>query len=123
MNSWGHREWGGGDESEQVTSLSSPLVLLVLLASASSTHFLEHLILGSNIKGGGLSPILCLSSFAFGKKDSVQLNTPSNFPVQYFLLFSCLSNFYTLRPFQIILLTSSWGAGRREIKWFVGGRV
>ena len=74
-------------------------------------------------EGGGASPIPCLSSFAIGKKDTVKLNIPSNFPFQYFLLSSCLSCFYTLRPLHIPLLTSSCGADRRDIKRCVGGRV
>ena len=73
------------------------------------------------------------------------------FPLQSFLLFSCLSCFklpsllsrefpstffcsnyffflllvccFYIRPFQIVLLTSSCGAGRREIRRFVGRRV
>ena len=51
------------------------------------------------------------------------VGTSFNFLVRYFLLCSCLSHFYTLRSFQIVLLTSSCGAGKREIRRFVGGRV
>ena len=66
---------------------------LLFYLCASSTHFLEHFILIEYKEQVGTSPIPCLSSFAVGKKDSVKLNTPSNFLVQYFLLFSCLSCF------------------------------
>ena len=46
------------------------------------------------------------------------------FPVQFSFVFLLLvSCFYTLRPLQIVRLTSSCGAGRREIRRFVGGRV
>ena len=81
MKSWGQ---GGGGLSDQVTTLSSHIALLVhvLLASAS-THFLDPLtLLQVEYKGGGTSPIPNLA-----------------------------------------LLTSSCGAGRREIRRFVGGRV
>ena len=48
----------------------------------------------------------------------------SIFPVQFSIFFLLLvSCFYILRPLQIVLLTSSCGAGRREIRRFVGGRV
>ena len=42
---------------------------------------------------------------------------PAQFSFFFLLLVSC---FYTLRPLQIILLTSSWGAGRREIRMYKG---
>ena len=53
------------------------------------------------------------------------------FPFQFFLFNFLFSScflffvycFYILRPLQIVLLTSSCGAGRREIRGFVGGRV
>ncbi len=46
------------------------------------------------------------------------------FPVLQFLLFSCLACFCTLRPFQIVLITSElWKRQRREIRRFVGRRV
>ena len=94
-----------------------------------------------------------LSSFTIREKlDSVKLKSPSNFPFQSFLLLSCLSCFkppslqardfpttffcsisffflllvscfYTLWPFQIVLLTPSCGAGRREISRFAGIRI
>ena len=41
----------------------------------------------------------------------------------YFFFLLLVSCFYTLRPFQIVLLTLSCGAGRREIMRFVGRRV
>ena len=112
---------GEGAESEQITTLSSPLAIFahILLVSASSTHFLEHFIWG---RGGDLSSCVCLHLLLV-EKDSVMLNTPSNFPVQNFLLSSCLSCLYTLWPFQIVLLTSICKSGMREIRGFVGGRV
>ena len=71
-----------------------------------------------------------LSLFAIGenKLDSVKLKSPSNFSCSKFsssflFIFLLVSCFYTLRPFQIVLLTSSCGAGRREIRRFVGRRV
>ena len=87
---------------------------------------------------------LALSAFLHAFHDSFlglgggsALSTPSlvgggtsskRFPFHLFLLifffllasFSC---FYTLRPFQVVLLTLSCGAGKREIRRFVGGRV
>ena len=90
--------------------------------------------------------------YRWKKIDSVKINPLLIFPVYSFLLLSCLSCFkhpsllsrdfpstffcsiyffflllvscfYTLRPFQIVLLTLSCGAGRREIRRFEGRRV
>ena len=76
-------------------------------------------------KGGGNSSSLSsiLSSFVIQKIDKVKLiirDFPSNFScsIFFFLLVSC---FYFLRPLQIVLVTSSCGACRREIRRFGGG--
>ena len=49
---------------------------------------------------------------------------PSNFTcsICFFLLTSCFL-FLHFKSLQIVLLTSSWRAGRREILRFVGGRI
>ena len=96
----------GGGHSEQVTTLSSPLELLahVLLESASSTHFLEHSISGRIHRGGGDVSHPMFVFICYQQKESVKLNIPSNFPVQ-FSSFSLLSWFCTLRSLQIVLLT------------------
>ena len=116
-------------------------------ASAStflSTHFQKNFLDGGRGMMGAFSPFsredieggwdVChsvnLSLFAIGenKLDSVKLKSPSNFSCSKFsssflFIFLLVSCFYTLRPFQIVLLTSSCGAGRREIRRFVGRRV
>ena len=51
-------------------------------------------------------------------------NSLQNFPVQFSFFFLLLvSFFYALRPLQIVLVTSSCGAGRRDIRMFGGERV
>ena len=52
----------------------------------------------------------------------IKRDFPSNFSCSIFL-FLLASCFYSLRPLQIVLLTLRWGAGRTEIRRFVGGRV
>ena len=46
---WGHRGWG---VSEQVTTLSFPIVYLAHVLVSASKHFLDHLILGRIFKRG-----------------------------------------------------------------------
>ena len=65
---------------------------------------------------------LLLSCFPCFKHPSLlSRDFPSTFFCSiYFVFLLLVSCFYTLRPFQIVLLTSSCGAGRREIRRFVG---
>ena len=64
-------------------------------------------------------PSLMMSKFTIGKYDSVQLDTRDflqflPFPVKFFFSF-CLLFFFALRPLLIVLVTSSYGSGRREL--------
>ena len=91
-----------------------------------SSFFLPQV--GHRGAGDGTSAILCIPLLIFPVQSFLLLSCLSCFPFHFFLfnLFFFLllvSCFYTLRPFQIVLLTSSYGGGRREIRRFVGRRV
>ena len=85
----------------------------------------------SGWKNGGVgeplqAPSLMLSPFPNGIKiNSIKhiiRDFPSNFScsIFFFLLVSC---FYVMRPLQIVHVTLSCGAGRRDTRRFGGGRV
>ena len=71
------------------------------------------------------APSLILSLFAIRKIDSVKLifrDFPYNLSCSI-LFFPLIFCFFVLRPLQIVLVTWSCGASRREIMRFGGGRV
>ena len=78
----------------------------VLLTKLCNTHFQDFNFKQKNEEGKGCLPIHVHLHF-----------------VEFFLLFSCLSHFYILRLFQIVLLHPSCEEGRREVRSFVGRRV
>ena len=101
------------------------LTVLELCRLRCFTYFLFSIFfyLGEMEGGNSSSLSSILSSFVIQKIDKVKLiirDFPSNFScsIFFFLLVSC---FYFLRPLQIVLVTSSCGACRREIRRFGGG--
>ena len=87
--------------------------------------------------GDGTSAILCIPLLIFPVQSFLLLSClscfkhpsllsrdfPSTFFCSIFFYLLLVSCFYTVRPFQIVLLPSSCGAGRREIRRFVGRRI
>ena len=107
--------------SDKIFEISIYLVLHFLLVCTSFNHILDIRDRASHppppvlVGGRGMSSM---------PPSLISRDFRSNFScsIFFFLLASCFL-FLHFKALQIVLLTSSCGAGRREIRRFVGGRV